>query len=35
MRRMTMVTWEPSQLAYRAEPVIAHRRGSESHVANE
>src|SRR5580704_7238893 len=27
MRRMTRVTWEPSQLAYRAEPVIAHRRG--------
>src|ERR1700724_531158 len=34
MRRMTMVTWEPSQLAYRAEPVIAHRGGSESHAAN-
>src|ERR1700730_3735512 len=32
MRRMTMVTWGPSQLAYRAEPTIAHRRGSEGRV---
>src|SRR5882757_2735807 len=28
-RSMTMVTSEPSQLAYRAQPVIAHNRNSE------
>jgi hypothetical protein len=26
MRGMTTVVWEPSQLAYRAEAVIAHKR---------
>src|SRR5882724_3123432 len=30
MRSMTMVTSEPSQLAYRAQPVIAHNRNSEA-----
>jgi hypothetical protein len=33
MRRMAMGTWESSQLAYRAERVSAHRRGSKSRMA--